>query len=59
VQMGGIENKASQFADQDITVLPIVMNTEGEIAHDMNSTASSPVPSRRGPQPGSTPSCRS
>lgn len=35
VQMGEIEKQARQFADQDLTVLPIVMNTKDQITHDM------------------------
>lgn len=35
VQMGEIEKRAAQFAAQDVTVLPIVMNTKQQITHDM------------------------
>ncbi len=35
VQMGEIEKIADRFAQQDVMVLPIVMNTEGQITHDM------------------------
>lgn len=35
VQMAEIEKNADQFADQDVTVLPIVMNTKEQITHDM------------------------
>jgi peroxiredoxin len=36
VQMGEIEKQASAFAADDITVLPIVMNTRDQITHDMD-----------------------
>ena len=35
VQMGEIEKRAADFAAQNITVLPVVMNTKEQIAHDM------------------------
>lgn len=35
VQMGAIETMADRFADRDITVLPIVMNTKDQITRDM------------------------
>ncbi|HEY0951893.1 peroxiredoxin family protein [Nocardioides sp.] len=35
VQMGEIEKHAEEFADQDVTVLPIVMNTREQITADM------------------------
>lgn len=35
VQMGEIEKNAEQFAEQGVTVLPIVMNTKEQITHDM------------------------
>jgi len=35
VQMAEIEKKASEFAAQNVTVLPIVMNTKDQITHDM------------------------
>lgn len=35
VQIGEIEKKASDFAAQNITVLPVVMNTKEQITHDM------------------------
>ena len=35
VQMGAIEKQAKAFADEDVTVLPIVMNTKAQITHDM------------------------
>ena len=37
VQMGAIEKQASAFAKQDVTVLPIVMNTTEQISADMTS----------------------
>ena len=37
VQMGAIEKQASAFAKQDVTVLPIVMNTAEQISADMAS----------------------
>ena len=35
VQMGEIEKQAEAFADEDVTVLPIVMNTREQILADM------------------------
>jgi peroxiredoxin len=35
VQMGAIEKQAEAFADEDVTVLPIVMNPREEILADM------------------------
>lgn len=35
VQMGAIETMADRFADRDITVLPVVMNTKDQITRDM------------------------
>jgi peroxiredoxin len=35
VQMAEIEKKANEFAAQNITVLPVVMNTREQIIHDM------------------------
>ena len=35
VQMGEIEKQAQAFADEDVTVLPIVMNTREQILADM------------------------
>lgn len=35
VQIGAIEKVGDRFADRDITVLPIVMNTKDQIARDM------------------------
>jgi peroxiredoxin len=37
VQMGEIEKQAAAFAKQDITVLPIVMNTREQITEDMGT----------------------
>ena len=34
-QMAAIEKAADRFADEDVTVLPIVMNTREQITHDM------------------------
>ena len=36
VQMGEIERQGDAFADEDITVLPIVMNTREQITKDMS-----------------------
>ena len=36
VQMGEIERQGEAFADEDITVLPIVMNTREQITKDMS-----------------------
>ena len=33
--MDAIENDLDAFADQDVTVLPVVMNARDEIVHDM------------------------
>ena len=35
VQMGEIEKQAEAFADEDVTVLPVVMNTREQILADM------------------------
>ena len=35
MQMAAIESMADRFADEDVTVLPIVMNTRAQITHDM------------------------
>jgi peroxiredoxin len=35
VQMGEIEKQSEAFADEDVTVLPIVMNTRAQITADM------------------------
>ena len=35
VQMGQIEKQADAFAQENITVLPVVMNTREDILHDM------------------------
>lgn len=35
MQMAAIEKAADQFAEEDVTVLPIVMNTREQITHDM------------------------
>ena len=37
VQMGEIERQGDAFADEDITVLPIVMNTREQITKDMSA----------------------
>lgn len=37
VQMGEIERQRDAFADEDITVLPIVMNTREQITQDMSA----------------------
>ena len=36
-QMGAIEQQVEKFTAQNITVLPIVMNTHAQITHDMNA----------------------
>lgn len=38
VQMAEIEKRASEFAAQNVTVLPVVMNTKDQITHDMALT---------------------